>query len=98
MDIGQKLITLRTSQAKSQYALAKESGVKQPSLLDIERGKVTPNVTTLEKLCHALGITLSDFFSDEAQAAPPLELELIAAFRTLPLDKQEQAVRLVRNL
>ena len=46
----------------SVYRLAKESGLSYSSLNNIFNRKTCPSVITLEKICHGLGITLSEFF------------------------------------
>ena len=99
MDVGERIVTLREGRSLTQYALAKVAGIAQPSLLDIERGKVQPNIVTLRKLCSALGITLAEFFTEPGLSdPPPLERELLTVFRALDEDKQQQAVRVVRSL
>ena len=45
---------------KSDYELAKKSGIQQSTLHAINKGK-TPNVSTLEKICNTLGITMAEF-------------------------------------
>lgn len=97
MNIGTRVIQLREERGITQYSLAKTAKVAQPSLLDIERNKTTPNVKTLHKLCIALGITLEEFFSEDSQP-DPVESELLSAFRQLDDEKKQQAIRVVRSL
>ncbi|WP_094602605.1 hypothetical protein SPSIL_046830 [Sporomusa silvacetica DSM 10669] len=44
--------------------LAQLAGIGQATLRDIEIGKKNPNVTTLEKICQALDISLGEFFTE----------------------------------
>lgn len=83
LDIGARIIQIREKLGFTQYSLAKVAKVAQPSLLDIERGKTTPNVKTLEKLCSALGITLAEFFAEDDKQVDPMERQLLVAYRQL---------------
>lgn len=47
------------------YRLAKESGFQQSTLESIINEKNMPSLYTLEKICLAFNITLSDFFDSE---------------------------------
>ena len=62
MDVGARIVQLRSAYGISQYALWKRSGIAQGALSQYESGAKTPGVDTLEKICAALGIRLADFF------------------------------------
>ncbi|GAB6158994.1 hypothetical protein JCM39194_21940 [Desulfotomaculum varum] len=89
MDVGRKITELRTTQGISLTNLAKRSGIAQSSLSYIESGKAQPTVETLEKICTALGITLSEFFSDtqEQEPLPPEVRQICEKVKQLPPDK-----------
>ncbi len=63
----EELTRLRVEQGWSQQRLADESGVNKATINQIERGRRSPNVETLEKLANALGVGVADFFP-KAQA------------------------------
>jgi len=63
MDIAKKIADLRIATHLSQNALAKKAGLGQATISEIERGEKSPNIITLEKICAALGVTLSEFFA-----------------------------------
>lgn len=65
MDVRQRITSLRKEAGITTNKLAKLASVGQSTLSDIESGKVKPSIDTLEKICQALGISLSEFFSDE---------------------------------
>lgn len=65
MNTGLRLKEVRERIGMSQYRLAKVSGISQSTISDIENGKMSPSVDTMYRLCSALGVTLSEFFSDE---------------------------------
>lgn len=47
----------------SRYALSQKSGISQASISTLLNRKSVPTVHTLEKICSAFGITLSQFFA-----------------------------------
>ena len=49
----------------SKYRLAQLTGIAQSSLGRIIANESTPSLQTLEKICSALDVTLSQFFQDE---------------------------------
>jgi len=68
----EELRRIRGSRGWSQQKLADVSGVNKATINQIERGRRSPNIETLEKLADALGVELADFFP-KAQA--PLSFE-----------------------
>jgi transcriptional regulator with XRE-family HTH domain len=77
MNIASKIVKLRKSLGMSQYALYKKAGISQGALSEYESGKKTPGVDVLEKICTALGMSLSDFFiveNNKTQIAPNDEI------------------------
>jgi transcriptional regulator with XRE-family HTH domain len=64
MNTAERIILLRTKKNYSTNKLAQLAGIGQATLRDIEIGKKNPNVTTLEKICQALEISLAEFFTD----------------------------------
>ena len=51
----------------SKYRLAQLTGIAQSSLGRIIANESTPSLQTLEKICSALDVTLSQFFQDEKE-------------------------------
>lgn len=49
----------------SQSRLARESGVSQTYISELESGKWTPNLSILRKLASALGVPVSALLDDE---------------------------------
>ena len=63
MKLQDRLKELRTHQELTLKALAELSGLSVSYLSDIERGRTTPTLATLEQLATALGLSLLDFLS-----------------------------------
>lgn len=76
MDISARIIELREKNGYSTNKLAKKAGIGQSTLREIEKGIKQPNTVTLNRICSALNIGLSDFFAD-ASPEQPLEILLI---------------------
>ncbi|MBO8129676.1 MAG: helix-turn-helix transcriptional regulator [Peptococcaceae bacterium] len=76
MDLGKRLLEIRSGQNISANRLAKLAGVAQSTVSEIECGKRQPSIKVLQKLCTALGITLADFFAPAGEGAKPLSPEL----------------------
>ncbi|MDD3416613.1 MAG: helix-turn-helix transcriptional regulator [Lachnospiraceae bacterium] len=62
------------------YQLAKECNIAYSSLSNLFQRNTEPTLPTLRKICAGLGISLSDFFSDEPA---PIMLEYSADERLL---------------
>lgn len=69
MEIGKKLKQLRIKADMKQEDLAKKAGISQGYYSEIERGKekVKCPIDTLDSICKALGISLSEFFKDDKE-------------------------------
>src|SRR5215212_6377068 len=63
-----ELTRIREECGLSQQGLADASGVNKATISQIEHGRRSPNVETLEKLSDALGVGVADFFP-KAQAS-----------------------------
>jgi transcriptional regulator with XRE-family HTH domain len=63
-----ELTRIRKECGLSQQGLADASDVNKATINQIERGRRSPNVETLEKLSDALGVGVVDFFP-KAQAS-----------------------------
>jgi transcriptional regulator with XRE-family HTH domain len=67
-----ELTRIREERGLSQQGLADASGVNKATINQIERGRRSPNLETLEKLADALTVEIADFFP-KAQASLPLD-------------------------
>ena len=62
MDVLKKINTLRLQRNWSVYRLSVESGIPQSTLTNMFNRETLPSITTLECICNAFHITMSDFF------------------------------------
>lgn len=63
--VAKRVKELRLKYNLSQEQLALRAEITPAYLGQIERGEKNPTVVTVEKLCNALGLSLSDFFSTQ---------------------------------
>ncbi|OHV08640.1 cupin domain-containing protein [Kushneria phosphatilytica] len=66
---GPRLRALRLAKGLSIRELARLSGVTHASISLIERDRHSPSVSSLKRILDCLGVTLSDFFSDQVPAS-----------------------------
>ena len=59
--IGRNVTTVREKDGRSRYALARDCGIHDETLRDLENGKFIPKVTTLLAIADELGVDISVF-------------------------------------
>ena len=68
MDVSKRIIALRERCGLTQNGLAERAGVSQTHLRRVELGQADITVGHLQLLCDAMGISLNDFFSEDADS------------------------------
>ncbi len=94
MNVLEKIKKMRDERGWSTYKLAYESGLTQSTLSNMFARKTCPTVETLEKICEAFGISLSEFFdeNDKIVHVSKAEQELLNKYRALS-DKEKEIVK-----
>ena len=69
--IGQNLRLFREQRGLTQLELAMSAEVERTRISKLELGLVNPSVLTLATICHVLGITLADLFTEIRLSHPP---------------------------
>lgn len=62
MDILEKITRLRKERHWTEYQLAEKSGLTQSTISSWYRKNMLPSIPSLEKICDAFDISLSQFF------------------------------------
>ncbi|MBO5335844.1 MAG: helix-turn-helix transcriptional regulator [Lachnospiraceae bacterium] len=65
IDTIAKIDTLMHERGWSDYRLSIESGLSTSTIANIRRRNTVPSIPTLEAICNAFGITLSQFFQED---------------------------------
>ena len=98
MDVLRKINKMRLDRGWSVYRLSVESGISQSTLTNMFNRETLPSITTLECLCHAFGIAISDFFAEPTDAQPTNdEQELFALYQQLSEDGKKGLLTLLRE-
>ena len=80
MDVLKRIIDLREERHWTEYRLAEEAEMTQSTISAWYRKNTLPSIPSLERLCKAFGITMSQFFLEEENQISFLtnqQLELI---------------------
>lgn len=73
MDVIKRITELTEERGWSTYKLAQKSGLSSSTIANIYRRHTVPSLSTLETLCDAFGISLSQFFADDKGFVPLTE-------------------------
>lgn len=65
MNILDKIVQYRLERNWSEYQLAEKSGLTQSTISSWYRKNMLPSITSLDRICDAFGITLSQFFLED---------------------------------
>ena len=98
MNVLDKIKKMQTERGWSTYKLAYESGLTQSTLSNMFTRGTCPTIETLEMICAAFGISLSEFFEEDDKKihASKDEVELLNKYRVLT-DKEKEAVNSMIN-
>lgn len=82
----------------SVYKLSKISGISQSTLSNMFKRNNDPSISTLEDICSAFGITLSQFFADEGElvALNKEQTEMLEKWSTLTSEQKTALLRLLK--
>ena len=86
------LARLRDAKGWNQRDLAEVIGVNQSTIARAERCHPSAKLSTYQACADALGVKLSDIFSDDRT---PIEVELLKKFRGLSAKSQDKALDLL---
>lgn len=99
MDTHFRLRKLMADRGWTEYRLAKESGLSESTLKNIFSRNTVPSIPTLEAICEAFNITLSQFFagSDMVELTPELKA-LFDGWMSLTPEQKDVIQRMVEVL
>ena len=99
-DVLSAITEYRLERGWSEYQLAERSGLPQSTISSWYRKDIVPTVPSLEKICDAFGITLSQLF---AMNGNPVTLttkqkELLECWDRLDEEQQKIVFQLIDNM
>jgi transcriptional regulator with XRE-family HTH domain len=72
IDVGERLRAIRHLRRLTLRDVAERAGVSESFVSQVERGKASPSVASLQRLAGALGMAVSDLFSPDGTKQPRL--------------------------
>lgn len=98
-DVLEKITRERMSRDWSEYTLAKNSGIAQSTISTWYRKKLQPSISSIEKICKGLDITLAQFFSyeDQDNTLTPKQQEILDAWKHLNDSQKNAILNLIRS-
>ena len=97
MNVHERLQNLMKARGWSEYRLSKECGLSESTLANIFRRNTVPSISTLEAICNAFGISLSQFFADGdlVELTPELR-EVFDQWATLTPEQKQAVLELLK--
>lgn len=99
-DILAKITAYRNERNWTEYQLADKSGLPQSTISSWYRKNIVPTVPSLEKICCAFGITLSQLFADNQSpvSLTDAQQKLLERWSRLRKDQQEVIFLLIDKM
>ena len=99
-DILAAITKYREERGWTEYQLAEKSGLPQSTISSWYRKNMIPTIPSLEKICVAFGITLSQLFSEERDMVSLTESQkrLLECWSRLTEDQQDAIFTLIDRL
>ena len=99
-DILAAITTYRQERGWTEYQLAERSGLPQSTISSWYRKNMVPTVPSLEKICQAFDITLSQLFAEETDriSLTPSQKRLLEQWSRLTPEQQEAIFALIRTM
>ena len=91
-DILSAITKYRESRGWTEYQLAERSGLPQSTISSWYRKDMMPSVPSLDKICKALGSTLSQLFAEDDALVSLTDSQKQLLERWARLDEEQQAV------
>ncbi len=100
MTVLERIYQLRIERGWSEYRLSEESEIAQTTISSWFRKDIVPTIPSLEKICKAYNITLSQFFNwdNEPVALTESQYELLNNWSRLTDEQQKIILDLLRSM
>ena len=101
MNVLDRIVEFRTAKGWSEYQLAEEAGMTQSTISSWYRRHMTPSVPSLERICDAFDISLSQFFMESGSQPIVLtdkQVELINATNKLSPEQLDNLLIFLNSL
>ena len=98
---GDRIRELRTERGLSQEQLALTAGITPAYLGLVERGTRNATVRVIERLCHAMNVSLASFFAADSTPSPGIdetEQQLLGQLSILTDEEKSVILQTVRSV
>lgn len=95
-----KILQYRDDRGWSEYQLAERAGLPQSTISSWYRKNMMPTIPSLEKICNAFGVTLSQLFAQEQDAVllTQAQKELLDRWTRLTEEQQKVVFALIDKM
>lgn len=99
-DILSTITEYRVQRGWTEYQLSERSGLPQSTISSWYRKNMVPTIPSLEKICAAFGITLSQLFAEgeEAVSLTESQRKLLECWAKLREDQQSAVFTLIEKM
>lgn len=99
MDVITRIKQLAAERNWTEYRLVKETELAPSTISNIYHRDTIPSIPTLETICTAFGITLSQFFSnDNIISLSPEQVELLEHWSTIAPTQRDIILELLKSI
>ncbi len=100
MNVLKRIQELMEERNWTEYKLAKESNLSQSTISNLFHRNNTPSIPTIEAICGAFGITLSQFFIDSTKTVSlkEEELELLQYWSKLSAEQKQGFLQVMKHM
>lgn len=100
MDVIKRIDMLMKERNWSDYKLSAESGLSSSTIANIHRRNTVPSISTLESICSAFGITLSQFFTEDSHTVQlnKEQQDLFDRWISLTDNQKELIYRIIKEM
>ena len=98
-DVLEKIEKERLSRGWSEYTLAKNSGITSSTISTWYRRNLQPSISSIEKICKGLDISLSQFFSSQEQSVnlTSSQQEILEVWKYLNENQKEATINMIKS-
>lgn len=100
MDVLDKILKLREKRNWTEYRLGEESKLPQTTISSWYNKNMMPSIASLEKVCAAYGITMSQFFAEDNESVTltPEQRKMLDEWTKLTPKQKDAVIHLLESM
>lgn len=101
INVLERITELREQKHWTEYQLAERSGLTQSTISSWYRKDILPTLPSLERICNAFGISISQFFNDntgEISLINPKQKQLLEITSKLDNEQYDALIKFLDTL